>query len=135
MEAPLKFRKSEPKEPRVYRKAGKCPIHKTVKLKKDDHECCDCCCGGGCDPKYTCPKCEKIYNEKYTKWFRKWGHTCAVWDDLHAKNRRLITMQGLRFMQFYNGGKTIKMGSWARLDENGILRASRKNKSTILVIS
>lgn len=135
METPIKFLKSKPKEIRIYRKAGKCPIHRSTKLVKDDHVCCDCCCGGGCDPEYTCPKCEEIYNEKYAKWFRKFGHIVAVGDDLQVKNRRLITMSGLRFYQFYNGGKTIKIGSWVKMDmKTGFIVASRR-KSNMLVIS
>ncbi len=137
METPQKFLASKPKEPKVYHRPGKCPIHKTTKLKKDSHECCDCCCGGGCEPNYSCPKCEAIYNKKYAIWFRKFGHLVAVGEGLEVKNGRLMKVgHGLRYMQFYHGGKPLKIGTWCKVGNDGFLKRSTKNNyPQMLVIS
>ena len=136
METPKQFLKSEPKEPRVYKKAGKCPIHKTTKLVKDDHECCGCCCSG-CEPEYTCHKCEALYNKKYAAWFRKFGHMVCRGDGMVVKNGKVL-IQGHNFVyfQFYHGGKPLKIGSWAKLDENGYLKKTNARYSEkFLVVS
>lgn len=127
---PPQFLKSKPKEPRTYEgwsyEGRKCPKHK-VKLVKDDHECCDCCCGG-CDPTWECPKCQELYTKAYNRWFHKWGHIVAVAHYLEVKNGVILRMPpDLRYMQLLHGGKPLKRGQWCKIGSGGYLKPSTKN--------
>ncbi len=127
METPKKFLASKPKEARIYRKAGKCPIHKTTKLIKDDHECCGCCCSG-CDPEYTCPKCEALHAKKYAIWFRKFGHMVCTGEGMVVKNGKVhIPGRNLTYFQFYHGGKPLKIGTWCKVGDDGYLKKTSAN--------
>lgn len=56
----------------------KCEIHKRTNLVRNDHICCNCCCGG-CSQRelYDCPKCDyekrvaraREYKRKGVAWF------------------------------------------------------------------
>lgn len=134
---PANFRSSEPKEPKTYYgwsyEGRKCPKHK-VKLVKEEHECCGCCCSG-CEPKYTCPKCEKAYDAAYQKWHNKWGHVVAISSYLNVKNGRIMTMSpDLRYMQFLHGGKPLKIGQWCKLGDDGFIKFSKEPGSPNMLV-
>ena len=138
MEIPKQFRKLEPKEPKIYRKAGKCPEHKIV-LMKGGHKCCECCCGGGCDPEYTCPKCQEIYKHEYAIWCRKFCHIVAISDSLPMVVEKGFIQRmphDLVYMQFLHDGIPIKMGSWCKLGRDGLLtKASKPCSPPMIIIS
>lgn len=134
MYPPEKFKASEPKKPTVYHKAGKCRIHKTTKLVKDDHECCGCCCSG-CEPDYTCPKCEALYDKKHQIWFNKWGHIVAVDEFMVVENGKIkFPSPNVRLHQFYHGGTPVKIGKFAKIDpKTGFVKLSRKKTDMFII--
>ncbi len=126
---------SRPKMFAVYSKAGFCPKHKSTRLWKVEHECCDCCCDG-CDPEYTCPRCEALYDKKVVAWLRKFCHMVAVGDCLLVKDGKLQAMNGVVFQQYLHGGNPLKIGSWCKIGADGYLKRSTKNnRPQMLVIS
>jgi len=138
MITPKEFRKSEPKEPKIYSKAGYCTIHKKEKLEEDDHECCGCCCSG-CEPEYTCPKCQDLHAIKHNAWFRKFGHLIAVSEGLiypSVVEKGIIKRppSDLLYMQYLHGGKPIKMGSWCKIGNDGFLKKTNKPWSPPMIV-
>ena len=128
MIGPKDMQASKPKEPRRYTgwsyEDRKCPKHK-VKLVKDDHECCGCCCSG-CDPEWTCPECEELYDLAYRAWFKSWGHYVAFGDHLLVRDGKLLSMSGVSVQLFLHGGKPLKAGQWCKVGDDGYLKLARK---------
>ena len=129
MIGPEQFQASKPKEPRRYEgwsyKGRKCPKHK-IKLVKDDHVCCGCCCSG-CDPEWSCLKCEELYHKAYARWFRKWGHIVAIAHHLDVVRGKIrMISPDTRYMQLLHGGKPLKEGQWCKIGEDGYIKLARR---------
>lgn len=126
---PPKFLASQPMEPKRYfgssYKGRRCTKHKVKLVLEDEGRSCECC--GDFEPKYCCPKCEKIYNAAFRRWFRKWGHIVAVADHLDVVKGRIRSMTpDIRYYQFLHGGKPLKKGQWCKRGDDGFIKLSRK---------
>lgn len=108
----------------------KCGKH-DVEMKRSEHQCCGCCCGGcSREELYFCPACAEEKEAERKEYLHRIANIVVKHCDVYTANvngRRIITSMKPRTAYYYmpHGGKQLQPGDYAKLNlKTGFLEKS-----------